>query len=409
MPSWLLSLFFWAVIAGVAWFFVYAYRKARRRRRAEFADESIATEGVHRAASGDGQVLPQTARDQRPVQPAAIAGSADAGGESSEALEATLEKLGAPGSVEPPADERLRRGVERTRSSLMAFLAKAFHPAAIIDSRTLTEIEEALLLADVGVHVATRLTGELREQFKQGSLSSAAQLRAAMEQKLRDIFAQVPYRDDPLKLGPARPHVVLFVGANGVGKTTTIGKVAALLRGRGHTVILAAGDTFRAAAVEQLGIWAERTGCEMVRGADRADPASVVFRAIEHAVAARADVVLADTAGRLHTKTALMDELKKVQRAAQKARAGAPDQVWLVLDATTGQNALTQAREFHDLLGLNGVILTKLDGTAKGGVVIAIADVLHLPVLFVGVGETSEDLRPFVPRAFVEALLRVGS
>jgi len=403
MPSWFQPVLTWAFILAFAWFFVAAYRKARRKRRAEFVEEPISGE-VGARAEDQGQAEPASKstepdKDIEPETPAL----------PEAAEQAVVRADGVDQTKSGPVDERLTHGVERTRSTLMARLASVFAPSATVDTRALGEIEEALLLADVGVHATTRLVGELREQLKKGSLQTAPAVRAVIAQKLHAIFERVPSRPDPLKLGSARPHVILFVGVNGVGKTTTIGKVAAALRGRGHSVVLAAGDTFRAAAVEQLGVWAERTGCELVRGEDRADPASVIFRAIEQAVSSRADVVLADTAGRLHTKTALMDELKKVQRAAAKARAGAPDQVWLVLDATTGQNAISQAREFHDLLNLDGVILTKLDGTAKGGVVIAIADALRLPVIFVGVGETSDDLRPFVPRAFVDALLRVDS
>ena len=198
--------------------------------------------------------------------------------------------------------------------------------------------------------------------------------------------------------------MVLFVGVNGVGKTTSIGKVAARLRQDGARVVLAAGDTFRAAAAEQLEIWGNRSGCRVVRGEPQADPASVIFNGIAAARQEGADWLLADTAGRLHTNAELMAELLKVKRAAGKARPGAPDEVWLVLDATTGQNALQQARQFHASLALTGLILTKLDGTAKGGVVVAIADALRLPVRYIGVGEQVEDLRPFVAEDFVAAL-----
>ena len=203
-----------------------------------------------------------------------------------------------------------------------------------------------------------------------------------------------------------KPKVVLFVGVNGVGKTTTVGKVAHLLGGAGYRVVLAAGDTFRAAAAEQLAIWGERTGARVVRGAEGADPASVMYNAVEAAKAEDADIVLADTAGRLHTQNDLMDQIRKVGRALTKLRAGAPDEVWLVVDATTGQNALHQARAFHEALGLTGLVLTKLDGTSRGGVLFAIAQELQLPVRFVGLGERADSLRAFAPEPFVDALLR---
>jgi fused signal recognition particle receptor len=198
--------------------------------------------------------------------------------------------------------------------------------------------------------------------------------------------------------------VIMVVGVNGSGKTTTVGKLAAQLRARGLTVLLGAGDTFRAAAGEQLEIWAERVGVPVVRGKEGADPASVCFEAIQRGIAEKVDVVLCDTAGRLHTKTPLMEELKKVKRVMGKAAEGAPHDVLLVLDATNGQNAIAQARQFHESLGVTGIALTKLDGTAKGGVVIGICDELKIPVRYVGVGETVGDLKPFAPREFVEAL-----
>jgi len=198
--------------------------------------------------------------------------------------------------------------------------------------------------------------------------------------------------------------VLLFVGVNGVGKTTSIGKIAHRLTQDKKKVALAAGDTFRAAAVEQLKIWGERTGCRVISGESQSDPASVIFNAVQHAVETKMDFLLADTAGRLHTKSELMDEITKVRRAAGKALEGAPHETWLVVDGTTGQNALAQAREFNQALGLSGVVLTKLDGTAKGGVVVAIANELKLPVRFVGVGEQAEDLRPFQAGVFLDAL-----
>ncbi|MEK7705251.1 MAG: signal recognition particle-docking protein FtsY, partial [Myxococcota bacterium] len=247
----------------------------------------------------------------------------------------------------------------------------------------------------------------LRASLRAGSLTTADAVREGLKCEVRAALDKAHAGRYELGVGGAKPAVVLFVGVNGVGKTTTIGKVAAALRAQGKDVVLAAGDTFRAAAVEQLAIWGERTHSRVVKGADAADPASVMFNAVEHASASGADVLLADTAGRLHTKKDLMDELHKVKRALSKARHGAPDETWLVVDATTGQNALQQAREFHAQLGLTGIILTKLDGTAKGGVVVAIADAVGIPVRYVGVGEKAEDLRPFSPQQFVDALFQL--
>ncbi len=235
-------------------------------------------------------------------------------------------------------------------------------------------------------------------------MQSSEDVRASLRAKMMAVVEGRDESEDPLAVNGSKPRVILFVGVNGVGKTTTIGKIAAKLTGRGHSVVLAAGDTFRAAAAEQLEVWAERSGSRIIRGEEGTDPASVIFNAVQHARDAGADYVLADTAGRLHTKSELMDEIKKVKRAASKARDGAPDQTWLVLDATTGQNGLQQATEFHNTLELSGVILTKLDGTAKGGVVVAIASALGIPVRFVGVGEQVHDLRAFDAKQFVDAL-----
>jgi len=302
-------------------------------------------------------------------------------------------------------DVVLAQGLTRTRDSLWGKVAGLLGRGAI-DGTVLDGLEEALITADVGVGLASKLVDELRGDWKAKRLDGPASVRGALKSRVAKAFDPVDGAADPLATGGAKPRVILFVGVNGVGKTTTIGKVASQLRARNLNVVLGAGDTFRAAAAEQLAIWAERSGAKIIRGEEGADPASVVFNTIEHAKSAGADVVLCDTAGRLHTKTELMDEIRKVKRACTKARDGAPDETWLVVDATTGQNALQQAREFHQALGLTGVILTKLDGTAKGGVVIAIADGLKIPVRFIGVGEKADDLRPFDAKQFVEALFR---
>lgn len=281
-----------------------------------------------------------------------------------------------------------------------------------ITSETWVELEEALLLADVGVRVVDELLAGLRAAVKAKEIVEPMQLVEALQS---EMTTRLTAADRSLHLAPGAadsPNVWLFVGVNGVGKTTTIGKVAAQQRKEGRTVLLAAGDTFRAAAAEQLATWAERSGAEIVRGSDGGDPSAVIFDAIERASARRIDLVLADTAGRLHTKSNLMDELSKVRRVAAKGK-GRVTEVLLVIDATTGQNGLAQAREFGaatmtDGTGVTGVVLTKLDGSAKGGIVFAIETELGLPVKLVGIGETIDDLVPFDPAEFVDALVQIS-
>jgi len=286
-----------------------------------------------------------------------------------------------------------------------------------ITTETWTELEEALLLADVGVRVADELLAGLRAGVKAKEIVEPTQLLNALRY---EMTARLTGADRALRLvpGPAdSPNVWLFVGVNGVGKTTTIGKVAAQQLSEGRSVLMAAGDTFRAAAAEQLTTWAERSGAEIVRGNEGGDPSAVIFDAIERASARHIDLVLADTAGRLHTKSNLMDELSKVRRVAAKGK-GRVTEVLLVIDATTGQNGLAQAREFgaatrgvdtpKDETGVTGVVLTKLDGSAKGGIVFAIETELGLPVKLVGIGETMADLVPFDPVEFVDALVQIS-
>ena len=273
-----------------------------------------------------------------------------------------------------------------------------------ITSETWDDLEEALLRADVGVRVTDELLGGLRARVKAKEITEPGPLLTALQ---AEMTSRLEGADRSLHLEPGdadSPNVWLFVGVNGVGKTTTIGKVSALQQQAGVSVLMAAGDTFRAAAAEQLTTWAERSGAEIVRGNEGGDPSAVIFDAIESAGARGIQLVLADTAGRLHTKTNLMDELRKVRRVAAKGK-GRVTEVLLVIDATTGQNGLTQAREFGDATDVTGVVLTKLDGSAKGGIVFAIETELGLPVKLVGLGETIGDLVPFEPREFVEALV----
>jgi fused signal recognition particle receptor len=296
---------------------------------------------------------------------------------------------------EAPARPSFRDRLGKARGVFAGFLGRS-----TIDEATWEELEDALVLADVGAGLAGELIDRLRARVKEDDITDAAGLRAALAGELRDRLAA----DRTLRLQPEATNVWLFVGVNGVGKTTTIGKVGHRMAGEGHTVVMAAGDTFRAAAAEQLGTWAERAGSHFVRGGEGADPSSVIFDAIESAAARGADLVLADTAGRLHTKSNLMDELAKVRRVAEKG-AGVVTEVLLVLDATTGQNGLVQAREFTNAVDVTGVVLTKLDGSAKGGIVLAIQHEFGIPVKLVGLGETVADLVDFDPDEFVEALL----
>jgi fused signal recognition particle receptor len=262
-----------------------------------------------------------------------------------------------------------------------------------------------LFSADIGVRTATALIDHARERVRKQELSDPEKLKEALRREIaRIVSLDGRLEDQGLAIGEARPWVVMVVGVNGSGKTTTAGKLAAQLQRGGRRVLLGAGDTFRAGAGEQLEVWAERVGAPIVRGKDGADPASVCFEAVRRGLEESVDVVLCDTAGRLHTKVPLMEELRKVKRVLEKALPGAPHEVLLVLDATTGQNAIAQARQFHEALGVTGIVLAKLDGTAKGGVVIGICDELGIPVRYVGVGEKVADLRPFAPREFVDAL-----
>jgi len=300
--------------------------------------------------------------------------------------------------------QRLSEGLTKTRSvvrgSLDRLLGRAVDPAVI------EEFEAALISSDLGVPVAERVINRLKEALKGTDASQLPHVQNTLRQTLVEVLgpASGPSFEELIARGP-KPFVVLVVGVNGVGKTTSMAKLAQRLVQGKRVPLLVAGDTFRAAAIDQLQVWADRIGVELIRHRHGADPAAVAFDGIAAAKARLADVVLIDTAGRLHTKSNLMDELRKVTRVIGQALPGAPHEVLLVLDATLGQNALAQARQFRDTVGVTGLALTKLDGTAKGGIVVAIADELKLPVRLIGVGEGVEDLQDFQPRAFVDALL----
>jgi fused signal recognition particle receptor len=304
-----------------------------------------------------------------------------------------------------PDVEVLRRGLARTRDSAGFFgRLKALLPGGKkIDASTAQEIEEVLLSSDVGASTTETILKRIRERLDRGELGDSEKVWQALRGEATRML-ELDGRSGDFML-THKPTVVLLVGVNGAGKTTTIGKLATRLKASGKTCVLAAGDTFRAAAVQQLMIWGQRVGCEVVQGKEGADPGSVVFDAIKRAQELGADVVLADTAGRLHTKANLMSEMQKIARSAGRALAGAPHETFLVIDATNGQNALAQAREFRETLEVTGIVLTKLDGTAKGGVVLGICDSLGVPVRFVGLGEGPDDLHEFIPKRFVDALL----
>ena len=300
----------------------------------------------------------------------------------------------------------LAAGLERTRGEgFMARLNGLFSQPAQVDERVLAQLEEILFTADIGVRTASGLVDTARDRLKRRELGDVGRMKGLIRSEVERMVS-LPH---PASLqGGGPPHVTMVVGVNGAGKTTTIGKLAARLTRDHKKVVIAAGDTFRAAASEQLDVWAERAGATLVRGPDGSDPGAVVFDAVRRAQAEGADAVLVDTAGRLHTKTPLMEELKKVARVLGKALPGAPHEVLLVLDATVGQNAIAQAKQFQEAVGVTGIALTKLDGTAKGGVVIGISEELKIPVTWVGVGEKVADLRPFDPHEFVEALFEPG-
>jgi fused signal recognition particle receptor len=316
-----------------------------------------------------------------------------------------IEDLDETGEVPAEAERRgmfrrLRERMSRTREALSGGMDRLFRGRKVVDAELLEELEELLITADIGVETSLFLIQALEDKLRRRELSDVEKLKAALQAEMVGLLASpvAPERS-------TRPWVVLVVGINGVGKTTTIAKLANQERHQGRTPILVAADTFRAAAVEQLEIWGERVGAAVVKQKTGADPAAVVFDGLAAGLARGADTVYVDTAGRLHTKVNLMEELKKIHRTAAKKIPGAPHEVLLILDATTGQNALNQARLFHEAVGVTGLILTKMDGTAKGGVALAVVHETGIPLKYIGVGEAMEDLRPFDAQTFVEAIL----
>ncbi len=313
------------------------------------------------------------------------------------------------GADEDPAPEkkarrglfsRLKEGLAKTRKQFVGTLDNLFYGDKEIDEEFLEELEEILLTSDLGVKTSYRLFSQIEEKVSHQELENPAHLRDFLQSRIGAILAQAeaPWEIDK------KPYVIMTIGVNGVGKTTTIGKLASIFTKEKKKVVLGAADTFRAAAVEQLTVWAERAKVPIIKQNMGADPAAVAFDTVQSAIKREADIVIIDTAGRLHTKVNLMDELKKIQRVLGKALPGAPHEVLLILDANTGQNAITQAQMFNEAIGVTGLIMTKLDGTAKGGVIVGVCDELKIPVRYIGIGESIEDLRAFDSGDFVNAL-----
>jgi fused signal recognition particle receptor len=369
----------------------------RRKKEEEPQSESASPPSAEAEIAGD-DAPPAAAPEAGPPAEAPDAAPLDA------SAEPTLEP---PEEVSAEAAERkrgifrrFRERLSRSREALAGGLDRVFAGRREVDAALLDDLEELLITADLGVETTLRLVQALHERLKRRELADVDRLKAALQEEMLNLL-QGPA---PLER-TATPWVVLLVGVNGVGKTTTIAKLAHLERLQGRTPLLIAADTFRAAAVEQLEIWGERLQAPVIKQKTGADPAAVVFDGLAAALARGVDTVFIDTAGRLHTKVNLMEELKKIYRTAGKKLPGAPHEVLLVLDATTGQNALSQVRLFHEAVGITGVILTKMDGTAKGGVALAVAQETGLPLRYLGLGEGLEDLRPFDAEAFVAAIL----
>jgi fused signal recognition particle receptor len=354
--------------------------------------DDMADEAIHKPeAPADGEVIePQATTEQKDNPPMS----------KEEGL-----------SVPPPAHDRpaekktkglftrLKSGLSKTRKILTTDIDDLFLGKKLVDDDMLEDLEELLITADMGV----RTTMDIMERIagKRSRIAGAKELKAVLKEEILAYFDVPPGQAAETV---AKPHVVMVVGVNGVGKTTTIGKLAAHESRQGKKVLIAAADTFRAAAIEQMAIWAERAGADLVRHKDNADPSAVAYDGVDAAISRGTDIVFVDTAGRLHTKVNLMEEIKKIQRTLAKRLPDAPHEVLLVLDATTGQNALSQAKMFNEALGVTGIALTKLDGTAKGGIVVSICSSLNIPLKYIGVGESIEDLQAFDPKQFVEAL-----
>ena len=296
---------------------------------------------------------------------------------------------------------RLKEGLFKTHQGMVSKIDQLLSGKKKIDDLLLEELEEILITSDIGVKTTRQLLDKVSEKVKRRELEDADQLKKALQEEMFLILHQ---QENPLDISSANPFVIMVIGVNGTGKTTTLSKMAQKFKARGKSVLLVAGDTFRAAAIEQLEIWGQRVGCEVIKHQSGSDPSAVVFDALKAGKARGMDIIIVDTAGRLHTKVNLMEELKKVKRVMAREIPNSPHEILLVLDATTGQNAISQAKMFNRELGVTGIALTKLDGTAKGGILISISDELKIPIRYIGVGEKADDLREFNARDFVDAL-----
>jgi len=424
------ELIYLVVILGVLAFLIFLLRRAAeksRHRTPETSKERLRDLGVA-TEKAEEQARPRERRRDRPrpathhrkEAPAKAPKAAEAAersrdrrrrerAEADEARRAEEELEAAEAGEEEAEQEELtdeeqkaayKAGLAKTRHGFVAKLGKLFGKKKI-DEDVLGGLEEVLFTADIGPRAADRIFQSVKSNLSKDELTDPQKIWSQIRKTSATILDVAA---PPLDWGKERPFVLLILGVNGVGKTTTIGKLAARLVRDGKKVLLAAGDTFRAAATEQLEVWGDRAKVPVVKGKSGGDPSSVIFDAIKRGQAEGVDVVICDTAGRLHTKVELMDELKKVRRVCEKAMAGAPHETWMVLDATTGQNAIQQAKTFKEAMEISGLVLTKLDGSAKGGVILGICDELKVPVRYVGVGEKLDDLRPFDPNAFVHAL-----
>ncbi len=297
--------------------------------------------------------------------------------------------------------QRLKEGLSKTHQGMVSRIDVLISGQKKIDDRLLEELEEILITSDIGVKTTRELLEKVTERVKRKELEDAGQLKKALQEEMFLILRQ---QEKPLDPSQGRPFVIMVIGVNGTGKTTTISKMAQKFKSQGKSVLLVAGDTFRAAAIEQLEIWGRRVGCEVIKHQSGSDPSAVVFDALKAGEARGSDILIVDTAGRLHTKVNLMEELKKVKRVMARELPDSPHEILLVLDATTGQNAISQARMFDKELGVSGIVLTKLDGTAKGGILIGISEELKIPIRYIGIGEKAEDLREFSARDFVDAI-----
>jgi len=363
--------------------------------------------------SGEGDALPEAAGLSQEEKKVAEVGAADITSESDQDAEKGISES-VVATEQPQTQEngkglfrRLQERLAKTRDSLVNRVDDLFLGKKEIDAELLDELEEILITADLGVNTTLDLLDEIRSRVSRKELKDPQALKLALKERILTFFSG--YDETGMQLPATGPFVIMVVGVNGVGKTTTIGKIANKFARSGQRVLLVAADTFRAAAIDQLKIWGDRVGADVVAKQQGVDPSSVIYDALDYASTRNFDVIIVDTAGRLHTKINLMEELKKIKRVINKKIEGAPHEIMLILDATTGQNSISQARLFNEAVGLTGLALTKLDGTAKGGIVVNISHDFNIPIRFIGIGEKLEDLRDFDPREFIEALFVNGS